>query len=448
MKSRAFALVTLLVIVSLVISACGPAQTDPAPEPAQEEPASENEAEVAPEEEAESSEAEPIELTFWNYWDGKNGEVMQALVDRYNDEHPGVTVKNIFIGWGELLPKLQTVAAGGDMPSFAAGDMTWMPKLVQTEALQPLDDFIADSDINMDDFYPEILKIDQYDGTYYGLPVSTNNLELFYNKEMFQAAGLDPEDPPETWEELLTYAQQLTKDDGSQWGMELFTQPGEGLTWQYQVYLWQAGGEFLNADYTQAAFNSPAGEQALQFWVDMLQKEEVAPLTDWGQFGQGNAAMVMDGSWMVGIWAESSPFEWGTAPMPIPAGGEYATNMGGEHLFIFDTTPEEEAAAWEFIEWLTSTEIQVEWDMETGFMPVRDSVATHAEYQDWLAATEPRLGPFVDHQEHAHARPPIPNYTEISDVFSKELEKALYGEVSVAEALEAAETEVNALLSE
>jgi len=390
--------------------------------------------------------AEPITLTFWNYWDGKNGEVIQSLVDEYNKAHPNVTINNVFIGWGELLPKLQTAAAGGNMPDIAAVDLVWMPKLVETGKPVALNDYISASNVNLKDFYASQLDVDRYGDTYYSLPVSTNNLELFYNKDMFRAAGLDPDKPPTTWSELADYATKLTKPDGSQYGMELFTQPGEGLSWQFQVYLWQAGGEFLNKDLTAPAFNTPAGEKALNFWVDLLQNKKVAPLADWGQFGQGNAAMVMDGSWMVGIWADSAPFDWGVASMPIPEGGQMATNMGGEHILMFQSDDARQAAAWDFINWLTSTETQIKWDTQTGFMPVRDSVAQSADYQTWMKNTEPRLAPFVNNQQYAHARPAITNYPEVSDAFSKEIQKALYGQLTPKEALTSADKAVTGLL--
>ena len=437
MKNKSLAplgiLVSVLVVVGLVV-ACAPTPT-PSPVPTKQ-------ARPSP----TPKPAEKVTLTFWNYWDGKNGETIQALVDKYNDEHPGVEVKNVFIGWGELLPKLMTAAAGNDLPDIAAGDMAWIPKMVETGSLAVLDDYIKQSGVDMNDFYPELLNIDRYDGKFYALPVSTNNLELFYNKDIFRAAGLDPEKPPQTWDELAQMAKQCTDHDKGIWGMELFTQPGEGLTWQFQVYLWQAGGEFLSNGYSTPAFNSPAGKKALQFWVDLIQKDKVAPLASWGLFGQGKAAMVMDGSWMVGIWREQAPFDYGTAPMPLPKGGQPATNMGGEHIFLPKNTPEKEAAAWDFINWLTSTETQIDWDMQTGFTPVRDSVATSDTYQNWLTNTEPRLIPFVQNQRYAHARPPITKYPEISDAFSKELEKALHGKVTVDQALASAEDAVNKVL--
>jgi len=388
---------------------------------------------------------EPIKLTFWNYWDGKNGEVMQALVERYNAEHSEVEIENVFIGWGELLPKLQLAVTGGDMPDLAAADMVWMPYLANSGALVPLNSFIEASEVDIQDFYPALLAVNTYDDQIYGLPVSTNNLELFINSDLFEAAGLDPAAPPTTWDELRDAAVQCANPERGVIGMELYTQPGEGLTWQFQVYLWQAGGDFLTEDLSAAAFNSEAGLKALNYWLDLIESGAYT-LSDWGLFGQGQACMVMDGSWMVGIWAETAPFEWTTAPMPYPEDGEPATNMGGEHIFIMAQDEAKQQAAWDFINWFTSPEIQLEWDKETGFMPVRDSVATDEDYRAWIEETEPRLLPFVEMQQYAHNRPPVEQYAEISDAFSAVIERALYGQISPEDALAEAEAAVNSLL--
>ncbi|MFH7835202.1 MAG: ABC transporter substrate-binding protein [Candidatus Aenigmatarchaeota archaeon] len=390
------------------------------------------------------------ELKFWNYWDGTNKMAIEALVKEFNEKYgPNIHVTSVYIGWGELLPKLMAAAAGGEIPEVAIGDLVWMPKLVRTGMLIPLNEYIKE--INYEDFYPEMRKIGAYEGKVYSLPVSANNLQLFYNKDIFKANGLDPEKPPKTWDELVEIAKKCTDPAKGIWGMELYTGTGEGLTWQFQVYLWQAGGEFLTSDLKKAAFNSPAGKKALQFWVDLIHKYKVSPLAPWGLFGQGKAAMVMDGTWMVGGWRPGGwaplPYDWGTALMPTPSGGVPATNMGGEQIFIFKTTPEKQAAAWEFVKWLTSKDVQIKWDILTGFMPIRDSVAKDPVYTSWATTTEPRLLPFIEGQKYAHARPMVPQYPEISDAFSEEIQKALYGTVSVDEALANAERRVNELLA-
>jgi multiple sugar transport system substrate-binding protein len=386
-------------------------------------------------------------ITFWNYWDGKNGEVIQSLVDQYNSSQSAVEVENVFIGFNDLLPKLQAAAAGGDAPDVAAGDLIWMPKLAQSGAVVPLDDYIAAAKIDLSDIYPALLNVGQYDGKTYSLPVSTNNLQLFINKDLFRKAGLDPEKPPTSWDELRATAKACTDADEGISGMELFTEPGEGLTWQFQVYLWQAGGDFLSPDLKSAAFNSPAGEQALQFWVDLLQTDKSAPLAPWGAFGQGTACMAMDGSWMAGIWSADPPFDLGTAAMPYPAGGQPATNMGGEQLVVFKKDDATQQAAFDFVNWLTSAETQVSWDQQTGFTPIRASVAADTDYLSWVKTNQPLLLPFVEQQVNAHNRPPVTNYPEISDAFSRELEAALLGATSPKEALAAAEKAVNELLA-
>lgn len=391
--------------------------------------------------------ADPVELVFWNYWDGQNGEVIQELVDAWNAEHADIQVENVFIGFGDLLPKLQTAAAGGDAPDLAAGDLTWMPKLAKSGAVVPLNELAAGAGIDLTSFYPALIDASTFDGQTYGLPVSTNNLQLFYNKELFTKAGLDPNAPPTTWDELRAYAKQCANADEGISGMELFTEPGEGLTWQFQVYLWQAGGQFLTDDLSAAAFNSEAGAQALQFWVDLLQTDKSAPLAPWGQFGQGSACMVMDGSWMVGGMAADPPFDFGTAPMPTPANGGAATNMGGEQLVVFAQDPAKQAAAAQFMAYLTSPDVQREWDQQTGFMPVTDAGATDPAYLEWVDANLPQIRPFVEGQKDARNRPPVTNYPEISDAFSRELEAALLGSTSVADALAAAEEAVNGLLA-
>jgi multiple sugar transport system substrate-binding protein len=290
------------------------------------------------------------------------------------------------------------------------------------------------------------MDVNTYGDQIFGLPVSTNNLELFINNDLFTAAGLDPAAPPTTWDELKEAATTCADAEKGIVGMELYTQPGEGLTWQFQVYLWQAGGDFLNEDNTAAAFNSDGGKKALQYWLDLIDSGAYT-LGDWGLFGQGQACMVMDGSWMVGGFAESAPFEWTVAKMPYPADGKPATNMGGEHIFIMAKDEAKQQAAWDFINWFTSPDVQIQWDEQTSFMPIRDSVASNADYQTWLTDTEPRLIPFAEMQKYAHNRPPVETYAELSDAFSQTMERALYGELSVDDAMQEAETAVNDILN-
>jgi len=384
-------------------------------------------------------------LTFWHYWDGANGQVLQSLIDRYQEENPGVTIEAVFTPGGELTAKLQTAIAGRQTPTMAIADLVAMPLLTGSGALAPLNDYIATSELDMKDYFEGPLVYGMHEGQRYSLPVSASNLGLFWNKELFEQAGLDPNTPPRTWDELVEFSETIKEETGK-WGFELFTQGGEGTSWQWQVYLWEGGGDVLTDDLSAPAFNSEAGREALRFWVDLVHEHGVSPLEPWGLFGRGEAAMVMDGSWMTQFFPMQVSFELGSATFPIPADGQPATNMGGEQVFIFEGDEEAKQAAWDFIEWFSSTPVQVEWDKGTGFMPIKQSVANDPAYTAWVKNARPLLMPFVEAMQHAHARPPVERYPQISDTLAKYIIEALYQRMEPAAALGAAAREVAPLL--
>lgn len=390
---------------------------------------------------------EPVKLTFWNNWDNVNMEVMKEIVATFNEEHPDIQVESVFQPYADMMTLLQTSIAGGSVPDVAAVDLIFLPQLVATGGVEPLDGYIAaDTTVNIDDFYPRLAQYDVIDGMRYALPVSTNNMQVIWNKDLFAKAGLDPNTPPKTWDEMQAMAEQCQDPANGVVGFEFYTQPvGEGITWQFQVWLWAAGGQFLNEDNTKAAFNTPEGLNALTYVSDMLQGNGAQP-APWGLFGEQKACMQLDGSWLFG-YRKDAPFDWGIALVPAPEGGESATNVGGEHAFIFAGSPNKEAA-WEFVQYITSPEVQLLWNQQTGFLPVRQSVAENADYLKWVNETEPRMQPFVEGMAYAHTRPATPKYNEVSNAFSTEIQKALLGQVMPEEALTAAETAVNDILAQ
>lgn len=386
-------------------------------------------------------------IEFWHYWDGNNGKAINELVANFNSQNDDVEVKPVFIPGGELNTKLQAAIGSGTIPDVAAVDITEMARLKSTGKLLPLDDYIKDNNIDLDLFYPALLEYGKSEGKTFSLPVSTNNLALFYNKDIFKNVGLDPDKPPITWDEMEQYCSIITSKLPGTYGFEFYTQVGdngEGLTWQLQPFLWQSGADFIKDG--QAAFNNKAGENALGFLVDLIQKK-YAPVGSWDDFSKGTAAMVVDGSWMVGIWKDSLNFDFGTAMLPIPQGGQHATNMGGEQIFAFNNNEKENAAAARFIAYMVDKDTQIEWDKKTTFMPVRKDIAEDQRFINWAKNTEPRLIPFIEQQQYAHARPSIVEYPAASLAFAKEIEKAYYGKVSVKEALLNAENAVNSAIN-
>ncbi len=447
MRARTPLFIAILIIASILLGACQsaqPAQTAAPEEGAVVDPTTEAPA-VA---EAEPAASEPVEIVYWHQYDSANAEMMDKLVAEFNTANPDIHVTAVIQpSYDEYKTLLQTAILSDTTPDLASVDLIWVPGLVSNEAIQPLDDFIAaDTTFDIDDFYTLLVDYDVIDGSRYAIPVSANNMQVIWNKDLFTAAGLDPEVPPTTWAEMQSMAEQCADPDNGVVGFEYYTQPaGEGVTWQFQVWMWAAGAEFLNADNSAAAFNTPEGLKALTFVSNMLNGHGSVPAA-WGAFGDGKACMQLDGSWLFG-YRKDAAFQWGIAAVPGPEAGQTASNIGGEHLIMFKSS-ENQDAAWRFMNYLSSTETQLTWDMATGFMPIRKSVGENSEYLAWINETEPRMLAFVAGMEAAHTRPATPLYNEISDAFSREIQKAMLGEATPEEALASAEAAVNAVLNQ
>jgi multiple sugar transport system substrate-binding protein len=388
----------------------------------------------------------PVEVTVWHYWDGTNADAFDDLVDQYNDAHPDVEIKTSMVPNADFLTKLRTSATSHTLPDIAIGDLVWVPQIQQIGSLADLSSMIPDDTLS--DINPALTEFGNIDGEQVSVPVSANNLGYMYNKTLYKQAGLDPEKPPKTWEELKADAQAILEKTGKP-GYDLYTEAGdsgEGVTWNFQVSLWQAGGEFLTADNSAAAFNTPEGAKALQYWVDLIDSG-VSPYAKWGEFEKGAGGSAQEGSWMVGIWATDPPFDFGTAKVPYPSDGQPATNLGGEQAMVFDNSDDETQAAADFLSWFLQPDQVTAWSEATGMLPVTNSVATGSDYLGWAKSSQPALLPFIEQMADAHARPNTPLYPQISLAFAQQIEKAFSGEASVQEALDDAEDAVNEVIA-
>ncbi|MCL4561305.1 MAG: extracellular solute-binding protein [Chloroflexi bacterium] len=445
-------LVLFVLVSTFVLAACAPAQVAQNPQPAAptSPPAQPTTPPIAvpTQAPAPTQVSAPVEITFWHQYDKANADMIQELVDAFNQTHPNIKVNAVIQpSYDEYKTLIQTSILSGTSPDIAAVDLVWVPGLVASNALEPLDSYIQpDSSFDLADFYPLLAGYDVMGGKRYALPVSANNMQLIWNKDLFAKAGLDPETPPKTWNEMQTMSEKCSDPANGVIGFEFYTQPtGEGITWQFQVWLWAAGGQFLNADNTKAAFNTPEGLKALTYVSNMLAGHGSVP-GPWGAFGDQKACMQLDGSWLFG-YRKDAPFQWGIAAVPYPEGGQTTSNIGGEHLIMFQSS-KNKAAVWEFMKYMTSADVQLKWDEATGFLPVRKAVGDNPEYLKWINDTEPRMLPFAQGMQTAHSRPATPLYTQVSDAFSREIQTAMLGQATPQEALDSAEKAVNEALSQ
>ena len=393
----------------------------------------------------------PVTLTLWHPYGGTFGQQFEALVREFNKTHPGIVVEPSYGGnlW-TMRDKLLTAIAGQAAPDLSMVDQFWSSELADAGALVPMETFIqADPDFDREDIWPMAWKTATYDGTIWTMPFSLSNIALYYNRRLFREAGLDPDRPPTTWEELATMAQALTADrdgDGQpdQWGLSFPVQAKRGVVYYWFAFLWQAGGEIFNDDYSAARFQESPGIEALRFWQTMVEAGSL-PLSppDRG-FEEGQIGMLLASTARLNRYIQALGDDLGVAPLPAgPAGA--ATGVGGANIAILSNVRDREAA-WAFVRWMTSPEVNRRWSTETGYLPLRRSVVESAEYRAYLEQ-EPRAQVIVDQMAVARVRPNIPAYAAASREIGLAVEEALFTGADPAQVLTAAAEKVNALLS-
>ena len=389
-----------------------------------------------------------VVVTFWHGMEsGINNKILQAKIDEFNHRHGGIFIDAQVYGAADQLgPKLDAAVAGKTPPDLLWWAPAFFPKYAEAGALKSVDEFIAgDAGFKRDDVYDFLWEMGSFDGHVYATPFSANNLGLYYNKRMFAEAGIN--EPPATWEGFREAALMLSHGERVR-GFQIPIGSSEWTVWTWQCFLWQAGGEILTPDKTAAAFNSPAGVAALDFWKSLLvENAAVFSETDAGyktdDFLASRVAMTINGPWNYPLLKEQTAIEAGA--FALPRQDRAATNIGGESLFLFKSTPEKEQAAWEFMKFVMSSDFQIDWAINTGYLPVSKSAANSARYEEFLQAN-PFMKVYNEQMPDGRTRPSIPQYPALSATLGKYLEAALYNKYSSQEALDRAAQEVNVLL--
>ncbi|HLT46927.1 MAG TPA: ABC transporter substrate-binding protein [Rubricoccaceae bacterium] len=402
-----------------------------------------------------------VTLTFWHSFVAASQPALEALIARFEAEHPGIRVRAQYLPSGDdLVQKLIASLRTGTAPdvSWVHGD--FLGPLAGAGALYPMRHFIDGpdglSEAELADVFPPLLQAASWRDTLYALPMEATTLALLYNRDRFRAAGLDPDRPPQTWAELRTATRALTADeDGDgrldRYGFYVPVFPASGpynvwLVMQWSPYLWMAGGSLV--DSTGAAgYAGEAGVQALTLWRD-LYEDMGRPHYSFGHDGCFVAqacAMIMDGPWDLPRFRDLG-FDWGVAPLPAGPAGP-ATYLDGEHLAIFRQT-EHPDAAWAFVKWMLRPDVQASFSMASGYLPVRRSVLDLPEYRAHLAG-DPGLAAFVAQIPLGRAREPMDAHqVAINRHVAEAVERALVGREDPRAALTASAAETDRLLGE
>lgn len=393
-----------------------------------------------------------VTITFQQPWslDSDRGRVVQSLIDDFMAANPDIVVEIRDTGVNNEV--FVTEVLSGDAADVIMFGEDGVVLFAPQDAFLDLSDFVADWDESKrNDFYESVWGFGTFEERQYGIPWIAHSMALIYNRTMFEEAGLDPDAPPTTWEELYSYAEQLTS--GEQYGYGLVGLQGHDMAWSWYNFVRQNGGTLAtqDGDDWSVALNSPEALEALEFYIRL---RDVAPpettTTGGGEantlFVQGRVAMYVLGPWAVaGINNEAPDIEVGVAPLPysmVPA-----TTAGAGLLTVPRTTQNPEAA-WRLIDFLTEVENQVKL-VSTGFafrIPTRQSAVQDEWFQE-----HPEYIPFVEGLSYGYSPIVLDIAREWSvvhnEVVQAELSRAFIGEVSPAEALQSMENSGNLLLN-
>lgn len=379
------------------------------------------------------------EITYMMWGDPDELAVWQTIVDEFQAANPGIKVNVDVSDWDSYWSKLQTLFAGGTPPDVFAMDAPLYPDWQSRGVLLNLQPYLDAEPTLLDGFYPVTLQAYQREDGYYGLPRDFQTIVLFYNKDMFDATGLDYPTDEWTMDNLREAAKALTKDKNGDgvtdqfgfssdfWDMELF----------WSGAIWGFGGEIINPEYTQTLLGEGTARDAWRFIADMMLTDKSIPDPDqaaqYGDvFAAGAAAMTTVGHWVVPFYSQL-PFAWDVAAFPAgPAGRATSVNSAG---FVIANGSQNPDAAWEFIKYAVGTDGQSRLT-ELGFaIPVLQAVAESPVYLEQTSAPINHKV-FLDALVYARPKPTFRGYEEWAGVVGDGLYNVWIGDADIDETLD------------
>ncbi len=387
----------------------------------------------------------PVELTFWHGYTEADGDVLEQIVDDFNAAHDGeITITTQVNPWDVIDDTFLPALSADNGPEIVAMPAERLPVYADRGAFVELDDFYAD-DESTPDLNPGALDMVTVDGTAYGVPTGFVPLTMFYNKALFDAAGVAV---PTTWDEWVAAAQALTVDengDGTpeQYGLALADHAtvGNGV---WPTLFYGNGGAIVEDG--RAVVDSPENAETLEFWHDAVTAGAISPtgvdgVTGDGLFSSGRVAMYIGGPWMATV-SEENGVDYGIAPVPAGPADQAASAIGVSMALTRQADQAQQEAAEEFFSFFLSREESVAWALGSGWPPLRTDIAADEVDENPVVAAlteQAELG-----------RPLLPGVVNSTDVLTAVddlTQRAMAGE-PVDDLLAQAQTAVQAALDD
>jgi len=394
---------------------------------------------------------EKIIMTIQDYFDPAGG--MAKFIDEFAVEfekaNPNVEINHIYIPFAQLLPTILQQALTNTLPEIYMADNPWVPQLIMAGAYKDITDKVEEWGWeNWEDFFKGHRDLTSQEGRIYAFQVTTNNLALFYRKNLLEKAGIS--NPPETWSELNEDCKKIKDSLGIE-GLAICATSSEEGSWQFLPFLWSNGGSLLELDQPEAI-------EALQFLADMVEEgyipRDVVNVSAQGDLTQWlineQVGMMLNGNWEFGwhltpdVLEELGDVDVATVPVP-EKGMRPIVPFGGECYGISATIDSAKYDwAWEFLRSLVEPDNLLRANIMQGGLPTRASVAED------ILIERPMLKPFLDQAQYALPRPLLGGMDKYPDVSSElwiAIQKAFTGIATPEESLKEAAKNIQNLFS-
>src|SRR6266700_8134641 len=391
-------------------------------------------------------------ISIWEGYTGAEQKEFTHLVSVYEKANPGVKVNWLYVNNDNTLQKVLTAVRGGTLPDIAYLYGSWAPNVAKIPQVVNLTSVVAKPSVHWSDFWVSERDVATVNGKVNGIPALVDNLAVVYNKTLFAQAGLAPPGPGWTWQQFVADAAKLTNPAKKQFGTAYVTPGSEDTVWHWEVLLWEAGGQILKPGDKQAAFDSPAGLQALTTLRDMAVSDHSMYLdpTDSAYanlFNSGKLGMLVTGPWDLSAFPSVHD---GVQIMPAFPGttGGHQTISGPDNWVIFNNGATRTAAAEKFLLWLTAPAQVKYWSLATGDLPTRQSVQATPGFLQQMNKALPGVDTFIANLGNVHqARPQTPTYPKVSQILGNMIVSVLLGKSQPQAALTSAAQQVNQALA-
>lgn len=382
-------------------------------------------------------------------------KIIDGYAEEFEKENPGIKIHPVYAGtYQDTIAKVLTAAKGGEAPHVAVILSTDMFTLIDEDAIVPWDDVATSAEDKkwMDSFYPAFMANSRTGGKTWGIPFQRSTIVMYWNKELYKEAGLDPEKPAQNWAELLEHAKKLTKRDASgnvtQWGVQI---PSSGFPyWLFQGLTTPNNVVLMNEAGNETYFDKKEVIEALQYWVDLSRKEKVHPpgIVEWGttpkDFFERKVAIMWTTTGNLTNVKTNAQFPFGVAMLPEKV--RRGSPTGGGNFYLFKkASPEERAAALKFVKWMTTPERAADWGIKTGYVAVSPAAWETPRMKEYVAGF-PEAAVARDQLPYSVAELSTHENQRVTKALNDGLQAALTGAKTPEQAMKDAQREAQRIL--